>query len=160
MFSDSLDVFYTTFLNYSALIITQFILGKKASFLYALLFKMNLYIVSLVIILCDLVLMFLVARLFRVTTKHVFPFTLLQREAVNREDKLKKSKFAGRILKIGRFSPLIITAIPFSGGVWSGMLLSGILKLADKEAYWQVAIGSVIGCYIFLLAALGLINLF
>ncbi|MCB0282585.1 MAG: small multi-drug export protein [Calditrichaeota bacterium] len=160
IYSDAFEVFYKTFLNYSALIITQFILGKKASFLYALLFKMNLYIVSLVIIMCDLVLMLFVARLLSVTTKHVFPFTLLQREAVNREDKLKKSKLVARILKIGKLSPLIITAIPFSGGVWSGMLLSRILKLADKDAYWQVAIGSVIGCYIFLLAAMGLINLF
>ena len=158
-FYDSLDTLYNILVNYSILIVTQFVLGKKAAFLYALLFHMNLYIVSLVVILCDLVLMFLVGNMLRITSIKVFPFTLLQREAVNREDKLKKSKFVSRILKIGKLSPLIITSIPFSGGVWSGMLLSKILKLSKAEAYWQVSIGSVIGCFIFLLAAMGLINI-
>lgn len=154
-----MNLFLKTLINYSILIITQITLGKKGSFLYAIIFNMNLYVISVVIIISDIILMLFVGSLFQVTTKHVFPFTLLKRGAENKEQKLKKSKLAEQIIKIGKLSPMILTAIPFAGGVWSGMALSKILKLSNKEAYWLVSIGSVIGCIIFLLGALGIINL-
>lgn len=154
-----MDIFYNVIINYSILIVTQFLLGKKGSFVYALLFNMNLYIVSIVIIISDIILMFLVGGLFKITVKHVFPFTLLQRNAKTRESRIKESKLTAKVLKFGRLGPMIITAIPFSGGVWSGILVSKILKLSNKETYWQVSVGSVIGCLIFLLAALGFIEI-
>ncbi len=150
---------YKLLINYSVLIVTQFILGKKGAFLYALLFKMNLFIVSTVIILGDLVLMVVINKLFQTTVNRVFPFTILQHKAANVEQKLKESNLADKIAKIGKAGTLIITAIPFAGGVWSGVALSKILQLENKQTFWLVGLGSVIGCLIFLLAAEGFINL-
>lgn len=144
--------------NYCVLIITQLTLGKKGAFLYALLFKMNLYMVSIVIILSDLFLMVFIVKLFQATVNRVFPFTILQRKAIRIEQKLKTSNLAEKIIKIGKAGTLIITAIPFAGGVWSGMVLSKILQLDNKQTYWLVGIGAIIGCLIFLLASKGFIN--
>lgn len=153
-----MDVFYSRLLNYSILIITQLIAGKKGAFLFAILRDMNLYVVSLVIILSDLGLMVAVARLFQTTVKRVFPFTLLQHKADKIEQKMKGSALADRLIKIGKAGTLVITAVPFAGGVWSGVVLAKILQLDNEQTYWLVGIGSVIGCLIFLLAAEGAIN--
>jgi uncharacterized membrane protein len=154
-----MDIFLKIFIDYSGLIFTQLTLGKKGSFVFAIFFDMDLYIVSLVIITTDIMLMFFVERLFHVTSKHVFPFTLLQRKAERLEQKIKQSHFAEKIIKVGRVSTIILTATPFAGGVWSGLILARILQINTKEAYWMVSIGTVIGCLIFLLAAEGIINL-
>ena len=156
---NSMDIIYTQLINYGILIITQFTLGKKGAFLYALLLKMNLYMVSVVIIISDIFLMVLLGRLFQATANRVFPFTILQRKVVSVEQKLKESNLAEKIIKIGKVGILIITAVPFMGGVWSGMALSKIIQLDNKQAYWLTGIGTIIGCAIFLLAAKGFINL-
>jgi len=103
--------------------------------------------------------MVFINKLFQTTVNRVFPFTILQRKAIRIEQKLKTSNLADKIIKIGKAGTLIITAIPFAGGVWSGMALSKILQLDTKQAYWLTGIGVVIGCAIFLLAAKGFINL-
>ncbi len=153
-----MDIIYTQIINYSILILTQLVVGKKGAFLFALLQSMNLYIVSVVIILSDFALMVGVVHLFQTTAKRVFPFTILKHKADKIEQKLKGSALSDRILKIGKAGTLIITAIPFAGGVWSGVALSKTLQIGNKETYWLVGIGSVIGCAIFFLAAEGVIT--
>ena len=154
-----MNVLFQIFTNYSLLIIIQLILGKKGAFLYALLLHMNLYLVSLVIIISDLLLMVLVSRLFQVSLTRVFPFTLLQNKAVKIEQQLKQNNWGEKLIRIGQAGTLIITAIPFAGGVWSGIALAKILQLTNKQTYWLTGIGSVIGCIFFLFAALGIIKL-
>ena len=154
-----MDVFFKPIINYTILVVTQLTLGKKGAFLYAVLLEMNLYFVSIVIIISDLFLMVFINKLFQNTINRVFPFTILQHKASNVEQKLKESNFAGKIIRIGKAGTLIITAIPFAGGVWSGMALAKILQLNAKQAYLYTGIGVVIGCAIFLLAAKGFINL-
>ncbi len=154
-----MDVFLKPIINYAILVVTQLTLGKKGAFLYALILEMDLYLVSMVIIISDLFLMVFINKLFQTTVNRVFPFTILQRKAIRIEQKLKTSNLADKIIKIGKAGTLIITAIPFAGGVWSGMALSKILQLDTKQAYWLTGIGVVIGCAIFLLAAKGFINL-
>lgn len=155
-----MDIFFRILLNYTIIVITQFTIGKKGAFLYALLFDLNIYIVSIVIIACDMVLMFLIGSLFQITLKRFLPVKLFQWQTTIKENKLKKSRWTQKITRFGKISPLVLTAIPFAGGVWSGMALSKILHLNNKDTYWLVSIGSIIGCAIFLLAALGLIKLF
>lgn len=154
-----MDELFTILSNYSLLLIIQLVLGKKGAFVYALFLEMNLYLVSLVIIFSDLLLMIFVNRLFQVSMNRLFPFILLQRKALKVEEKLKRSIWGTRLIKIGQAGTLIVTATPFAGGVWSGMALAKILQLKNKQAYWLTGIGSVIGCAVFLLAALGFINL-
>jgi len=154
-----MEITYTQLLNYGALIITQFAVGKKGSFVYALLMHMNLYIVSLVIILSDVFLMFVIGKLFDASARF-FPFSALHHRAERLEKKMKASVLAGRVGKIGTASVLILTATPFAGGVWSGMILAKTLQIQNSKAYWLTGIGSVIGCAIFFLAAEGLIELF
>ncbi len=153
-----MELTYTKLLNYGALIITQFAVGKKGSFVYALLLHMNLYMVSLVIIVSDIFLMFVIGKLFDASTRF-FPFNKLQHRAERLEQKMQTSALAGKIRKIGTAGVLVITATPFAGGVWSGMILAKILQIRNSRAYWLTGIGSVIGCAIFFLAAEGLIEL-
>ncbi len=153
-----MDITYTQLLNYGALIVTQFVVGKKGSFVYALLMHMNLYMVSLVIILSDIVLMFAIGKLFDASA-HYFPISALQLRAERLEQKMKTSTLAGRIRKIGTAGVLVLTATPFAGGVWSGMILAKMIQIRNSQAYWLTGIGSVIGCAIFFLAAEGIIEL-
>ncbi len=153
-----MEISYTQLLNYGALIITQFAVGKKGSFVYALLMHMNLYLVSLVIVLSDIFLMFFVGKLFDASARF-FPFNALHHRAERLEQKMQSSTLARRLGKIGTASVLVLTATPFAGGVWSGMILAKTLHIQNSKAYWLTGIGSVIGCAIFFLAAEGLIEL-
>ncbi len=145
--------------NYGLLLFIQLALGKKGAFLYAVFLGMNLYLVSVVIVASDLLLMVFVNRLLQVTMNRVFPFTVLRNKAIKAEEKLKASTWGDKLIRVGQAGTLIVTAIPFAGGVWSGIALAKILQLSNKQAYWLTGIGSVIGCIIFLFAAMGIIKL-
>ena len=143
---------------YLVLIITQFILGKKGAFAYGLLLHMDLYVVSVVVIACDLFLMVVVARLLEAGQNSIGFLKRLQKHAQRIESKVQTSTLARRLLQAGKAGVLIITAVPMAGGVWSGMALAHILQSSRREAYWLVGVGSVFGCLVFLLAALGIIE--
>jgi len=62
-------------------------------------------------------------------------------------------------MQIGWLGPLVITAIPFGGGVWTGMSLARVMNLPGKQTQLAVGVGTVIGCLIFVLASLGILSL-
>ncbi len=75
------------------------------------------------------------------------------------QSQLMHGKWTSRLIKIGWLGPLFITSLPFSGGVWTGMALSRVMTLSTKQTLWSVGIGAVLGCSIFLLAALGILSI-
>jgi uncharacterized membrane protein len=139
------------------LIITQLLLGKKASFPYGILLGFNLYVVSFIIIITDILLMLAVDKVFKIAAKTVFPFTIIYSRLLKLKTHLEEGSLGKKLLLLGRMGALIITAIPFAGGVWSGVIVARILNLQYKQTYMLVGVGTVIGCGIFLIIIEGLI---
>jgi len=75
------------------------------------------------------------------------------------QDKLKRGKWSSRLIQLGWLGPLTITALPFAGGVWTGMALSRVMVLSHRKTLWAVGVGAVLGCSIFTLASLGVLSI-
>lgn len=156
----SLEDFYKGFIVISGLVITQLILGKKGAFPYGILFGLNLYLIAGVVILTDLVLMLFLEGMISVSRQRFKLFKIIHDKFIKWQECLETSTLGKRVLPIGKAGTLIITATPFSGGVWAGLAVSRILTLRFNETIWLVGLGSIIGCGLFLLAALGFIQFF
>ena len=72
---------------------------------------------------------------------------------------MKQRKLTKALINLGWLGPLTITALPFTGGVWSGMALSRVMGLSHKKTLFAVSLGAVIGCLVFALAALGVLSI-
>ena len=71
----------------------------------------------------------------------------LNERAKKREKRLHESKFFSWMRIIGMPGVVAITMTPLKGcGMWSGVLLSEILKLPKKTSYPLLIIGSMLGC--------------
>jgi uncharacterized membrane protein len=151
---------YKTFLIILGLVITQLIFGKKGAFPYGIVLGLDLYLISGVVIATDLILMILLDGMLHLSRQRFQILHLIHLKLQKWQNNLENSALGKRILPIGKVGTLILTATPFSGGVWTGMAVSRILTLQHHETFWLVGIGSVVGCGIFLLAALGLVQLF
>ena len=140
------------------LVVTQLLLGKKGAFPYGIVFGLNLYLIAGVVIITDLVLMLFLEGMRSVTRQRLRLFQLVHHKLIKWQKYLENSALGKKVLPIGKAGTLIITATPFSGGVWTGLAVSRILTLRSNETMWLVGCGSVIGCGLFLLAAHGLIQ--
>lgn len=136
----------------------QFILGKKASFPLGLLLGMDVLEISIIIIICEFTLMAIVDFIFTWSLDRFAWSRLLKQRSEKFQEKLKTRRWSARLIQLGWLGPLLITAIPFSGGVWTGMALARIMVLPNRKTIWAVGIGAVIGCSIFALAALGVLS--
>jgi len=72
---------------------------------------------------------------------------------------LKQGKWTARLIRLGWLGPLTITALPFAGGVWTGMALARVMLLSHRKTILAVGAGAVLGCSIFALASLGVLNI-
>lgn len=115
--------------------------------------------ISLLIILSDLVLMFLVDMIFSRSVDKLTLFQNIRSKSERFQERMKGHRLSTALISLGWLGPLTITAIPFAGGVWSGMALSRIMGLSHKKTLFAVSLGAVIGCLIFALAALGVLSI-
>jgi uncharacterized membrane protein len=141
------------------LIINQLLFGKKISFPYGILIGINLYVISITIILTDLLLMVFIDRSYCFMAQRVFPFTLIQKKVIKYNKRLEESLLSKKVLFCGKASAMIITAVPFAGGVWSGLAIAYSLNINKIQTYWLVGAGTVIGCGIFYIAAEGVLQI-
>ncbi len=141
------------------MVIAQYTVGKKAAFPLGLVLGMTAYEIALIVVISEFVLMAFVHRLFGVSFEHFRWAKYLNQRFERIQDHLKQGKWTSRLIHIGWFGPLFITALPFSGGVWTGMALSRVMSLSTRKTVWSVGAGAVIGCGIFLLAALGILTI-
>jgi uncharacterized membrane protein len=151
---------YKSFLIILGLIITQLLLGKKGAFPYGIVCGLNLYLIAGIVIITDLVLMVFLEEMMTITRQRIKFFDIIHSKLKKWQNYLENSTLGKKILPIGKAGTLILTATPFSGGVWTGLAVSRILTLRSNETLWLVGSGSIIGCAIFLLAAMGLVQLF
>ena len=113
----------------------------------------------MLVILSDLVLMFLVDMIFARSVDRLSLFQSIRQRSERFQERMKARKFSTALIGMGWLGPLAITAIPFAGGVWSGMALSRIMALSHKKTLFAVGLGVVIGCLVFALAALGVLSI-
>ncbi len=117
------------------------------------------YEIAVIVLICEFVLMAFVHQLFEHSLAH-FRWTHYLTERFERmQVHLKQGKWTSRLIRIGWLGPLFITALPFSGGVWTGMALSRVMTLSTRQTLWAVGVGAIFGCCIFLLAALGILTI-
>ncbi len=83
----------------------------------------------------------------------------LQERSQRIQDRLSNRKWTAWLMKIGWLGPLAITTIPFGGGVWTGLSLARVMNLSSKQTNLAVGIGVILGCLIFVLAALGILSI-
>lgn len=141
-----------------SVLITQYTLGKKAAFPLGLILGLTAYQIGIVVVLSEFVLMVLVNHLFDISYDK-FRWAIYLRERSERiQEHLKKGKWSSRLLRIGWMGPMTVTALPFAGGVWSGMALAKVMILSNRQTMLSVGIGAVIGCAVFVLAAIGILN--
>lgn len=75
------------------------------------------------------------------------------------QSRLERSRWNSLLLKLGWLGPLTITALPFAGGVWSGMAFARLLSISRKKTIVLVGVGAILGCALFAMAALGILTL-
>jgi len=65
--------------------------------------------------------------------------------------RLKQSKFFKWLQFLGKPGVIAISMLPFKGcGMWSGVLLSKLLKLPRQTSYPLMIVGSLLGCLLLL----------
>ena len=68
-----------------------------------------------------------------------------------RIDRLKQSRFFKWLQFLGKPGVIAISMLPFKGcGMWSGVLLSKLLKLPRQTSYPLMIVGSLLGCLLLL----------
>ena len=115
--------------------------------------------ISIAVIICEFTLIAMVDFIFTLSFDHFKWAQWLKRRSESLQSRLERRKWTARLLKLGWLGPLTITAMPFAGGVWTGMALARALALPHRTSIWVVAIGAILGCSIFALAALGILSL-
>ncbi|MCF7824054.1 MAG: small multi-drug export protein [Candidatus Marinimicrobia bacterium] len=120
---------------------------------------MGIIEISIIVVICEFILIAVVEFLFTWSLDR-FNWTRALKERSERfQEKLKTGAWSAQLIQLGWLGPLIITAIPFSGGVWTGMALARVMVLSTRKTIWAVGIGAVLGCSIYTLAALGFVSI-
>jgi len=71
----------------------------------------------------------------------------LSERAIKKEKRLLKSKLFHWIQLMGTPGVVAITMLPIKGcGMWSGVLLSKLLRLPKQTGYPLLIVGSILGC--------------
>ena len=71
----------------------------------------------------------------------------LSERAIKKEKRLLKSRFLHWIQLMGTPGVVAITMLPLKGcGMWSGVLLSKLLRLPKQTGYPLLIVGSILGC--------------
>jgi uncharacterized membrane protein len=138
------------------LVFIQLILGKKASFPYGVLVGMSPVNIGVIVLIADIGLMFFAQALLENSLKLKWLKKLQQKIFIS-EDKLERSWWLRSFQNLGRLGVVVVTSIPLSGGLWTGLLMSKVLGLGKVESYALVALGSAFGCAVFVVSFLGII---
>ena len=142
-----------------SIVVAQFLLGKKAAFPLGLVLGYSAYDVALIVIICDLSLMWVVYEIFVVSVSKLRWAKYVRNRFESAQKWLATGRWTRKLIPVGWLGVVAVTATPFAGGVWTGVALSRTLAMTQKQTLWAVGLGSVIGCGIFLFAALGVMHL-
>jgi len=137
-------------------IISQLLLGRKISIPYGIAVGLNVYLVLGLATTIDISLIPFVFWVYKGTTRKIS--LVIKKRLSSKEEKKLKSRMMRFIKPLGRTGVLVVTAIPFSGGVLTGIALCRLLKLRYKESFVLLSIGSFLGCLLFVLGVESIIK--
>ena len=133
--------------------------GRPTAVLSAKLLGFDMFILLPVVIMLDTLQIPLFYYLFGAISKRAFWQKLFARTA-KKEATLRKSRLFYWIQLMGTPGVIAITMIPLKGcGMWSGVLLSKILRLPKHTSYPLLMVGSVFGCVLLLGAGEAILEL-
>ena len=141
------------------LLVAQYTLGKKAAFPLGLIMGLNAWEIGIIVIISDFVLMAFINHLFDLSFEKFRWARYLQKRSSRIQDRLNQRRWTSGLMKIGWLGPLIMTTIPFGGGVWTGISLARVMNLSSRQSSLAVGVGVILGCLIFVLAALGFLSI-
>ncbi|MCF7797901.1 MAG: small multi-drug export protein [Lentisphaeria bacterium] len=141
-----------------SIIIAQFILGKKAAFPLGLVLGFSAWSIAAIVILCDMVLMFILLNLFAVSISRLKWMRLVRKRFEWAQEWLAEGRWTRKLIPVGWLGVVAITAIPLAGGVWSGVALSRTMAMTRNQSIITITLGIILGCAIFLFAALGVMH--
>jgi len=137
-------------------IISQLLLGRKVSIPYGIVVGLNVYLVLGLSIAIDISLIPFVFWVYKGTTRKIS--LVIKKRLSSKEEKITESRMMRFIKPLGKMGVLVVTAIPFSGGVLTGIALCHLLKLRYKESFVLLSIGSFLGCLLFVLGVESIIK--
>lgn len=141
-----------------SIVVAQFLLGKKASFPLGLVLGYSAWSIAIIVILCDMVLMFLLIDLFAIPLSRMKWMRFVRKRFEWAQQWLAEGRWTRKLIPVGWLGVVAITAIPLAGGVWSGVALSRTMAMTRNQSLITITLGIILGCAIFLFAALGVMH--
>lgn len=136
------------------------LLGRKISIPYMLALGTDVHILIPAAITLDILQIPVFLHLYTHTTR----IGIVQRITNRIEERshhLEESRLVRWAKKMGIAGIVIVTAMPIQGGgMWSGVLLTHVLKLRTIYTYGLLTIGSIIGCTIIAFGVAQIISFF
>lgn len=142
-----------------SLLVAQYTLGKKAAFPLGIVMGLTAWEVGIVVILSDFALMAGLNYIFDLTFQNFKWAEYLKHRIERGQKRLSSRKWISGLTKVGWLGPLLITSTPFAGGVWTGISLARIMNLSRRQTNLSVGIGVILGCLVFVLAAIGVLDI-
>ncbi len=120
--------------------------GRPVAILSAQFLGFRIHLLLPVVVMLDTLQIPLFYYLFDTISKGLFMRKLYER-TTKKEKGLQKSRFFHWIRLMGTPGVVAITMLPVKGcGMWSGVLLSKILRLPKQLSYPLLIVGSILGC--------------
>lgn len=135
--------------------------GRPTAIIAALAVDMHIYAVVSAVVVLDTLQIPVFYYLYGAVSKRPIVRKLTTRSQAKMAH-MGRSKFIRRLQYLGPPGVVTIASLPLKGcGMWSGVLLSKILRLPLSKSYALLIIGSILGCVLLVVsgeAALGLIT--
>ena len=120
--------------------------GRPVAILSAQLLGLQIFFLLPVVVMLDTLQIPLFYYLFGRLSRGLFMRKLYER-TTKKQQSLSKSRFFRWIQLMGTPGVVAITMLPLKGcGMWSGVLLSNLLKLPKQISYPLLIVGSILGC--------------
>lgn len=119
----------------------------------------NVWEIGLIVILSDFILMAFINHIFDLSFEKFKWANYLRERSERIQIRMGQRKWTAALMSIGWLGPFIITSVPFAGGVWTGISLARVMNLSKRQTQLAVGFGVIIGCLVFVLAALGILSL-
>ena len=137
----------------------QYALGRRGSFPYGLLVKLNLLEISVLVVISDMIQTFLLLNFAGFLRKHLNFLSTLKKK-LRKKPKPKKSNKWEKLKKIGPLGLLLVSALPYAGGALSGSIMAASLKMKKTKAFLIIILGCIISTCLYFLGFAGVISIF
>ncbi len=124
--------------------------GRPVAILSAQLLEVEMFLLLPVVVMLDTLQIPLFYSLYETLSNRLLVQKFYQKFK-KKEARMRKSKLFHRLQLLGTSGVVTITMLPLKGcGMWSGVLLSKLLRLPKHASYPLLIVGSILGCILLL----------